>query len=105
MDGSEVFERNGRRSFGSSWPTNQEEALASDLIDVYHLRLHVSRRPAIPPSHLFRKLLDLPSLTVDISTTATMPELENPDPDELGGNVTKPFKFVTGMSYASLQRL
>jgi Cytochrome oxidase c subunit VIb len=27
-----------------------------------------------------------------------MPELESPDPDELGGNVTKPFKFVTGTS-------
>lgn len=25
-----------------------------------------------------------------------MPEIESPDPDELGGNVTKPFKFVTG---------
>jgi hypothetical protein len=26
-----------------------------------------------------------------------MPEIEMPDPEELGGNVTKPFKFVTGM--------
>lgn len=25
-----------------------------------------------------------------------MPEIEMPDPDDLGGNVTKPFKFVTG---------
>ncbi len=25
-----------------------------------------------------------------------MGELEMPDPDEMGGNVTKPFKFVTG---------
>ncbi|KAJ9614147.1 Cytochrome c oxidase subunit 6B [Cladophialophora chaetospira] len=24
-----------------------------------------------------------------------MPEIETPDADELGGNVTKPFKFVT----------
>jgi hypothetical protein len=28
--------------------------------------------------------------------TATMPDIEMPDPEELGGNVTKPFKFVTG---------
>jgi hypothetical protein len=27
-----------------------------------------------------------------------MPEIEMPDPEELGGNVTKPFKFVTGMN-------
>ena len=26
-----------------------------------------------------------------------MGELEMPDADEMGGNVTKPFKFVTGM--------
>jgi len=26
-----------------------------------------------------------------------MPDIEMPDPEELGGNVTKPFKFVTGM--------
>lgn len=25
-----------------------------------------------------------------------MPEIEVPDAEELGGNVTKPFKFVTG---------
>lgn len=25
-----------------------------------------------------------------------MPDIEVPDPEELGGNVTKPFKFVTG---------
>jgi hypothetical protein len=25
-----------------------------------------------------------------------MVEIETPDPEELGGNVTKPFKFVTG---------
>jgi hypothetical protein len=25
-----------------------------------------------------------------------MPDIEMPDPEELGGNVTKPFKFVTG---------
>jgi hypothetical protein len=25
-----------------------------------------------------------------------MPDIEVPDADELGGNVTKPFKFVTG---------
>jgi hypothetical protein len=28
--------------------------------------------------------------------TAKMPDIEMPDPEELGGNVTKPFKFVTG---------
>jgi len=27
-----------------------------------------------------------------------MPEIEMPDAEELGGNVTKPFKFVTGMA-------
>ena len=26
-----------------------------------------------------------------------MPDIEVPDPEELGGMVTKPFKFVTGM--------
>ena len=26
-----------------------------------------------------------------------MVEIETPDAEELGGNVTKPFKFVTGM--------
>lgn len=26
-----------------------------------------------------------------------MPEIEMPDAEDLGGNVTKPFKFVTGM--------
>ena len=31
-----------------------------------------------------------------------MPELEMPDPDELGGNVTKPFKFVTGTLHSTL---
>ena len=25
-----------------------------------------------------------------------MPDIEMPDPEDLGGNVTKPFKFVTG---------
>ena len=30
------------------------------------------------------------------NTPSTMPEIEMPDPDDLGGNVTKPFKFVTG---------
>ena len=25
-----------------------------------------------------------------------MPEIEMPDADDLGGSVTKPFKFVTG---------
>lgn len=34
-----------------------------------------------------------------ITNPAKMPEIEIPDPDELGGNVTKPFKFVTGMAY------
>lgn len=29
-----------------------------------------------------------------------MVEIETPDPEELGGNVTKPFKFVTGMDLA-----
>jgi hypothetical protein len=33
-----------------------------------------------------------------IANTITMPELPMPDPEELGGNVTKPFKFVTGTS-------
>lgn len=28
--------------------------------------------------------------------TAKMPDIEMPDPEELGGLVTKPFKFVTG---------
>lgn len=28
-----------------------------------------------------------------------MPDIEMPDADELGGNVTKPFKFVTGMAF------
>jgi hypothetical protein len=28
-----------------------------------------------------------------------MPEIEMPDPEDLGGNVTKPFKFVTGESH------
>jgi hypothetical protein len=28
--------------------------------------------------------------------TATMPDIEMPDPEDLGGNITKPFKFVTG---------
>jgi hypothetical protein len=28
--------------------------------------------------------------------TAKMPDIEMPDPEDLGGNVTKPFKFVTG---------
>lgn len=28
--------------------------------------------------------------------TVAMPDIEMPDPEELGGNVTKPFKFVTG---------
>jgi len=27
-----------------------------------------------------------------------MPDIEMPDPEDLGGNVTKPFKFVTGQS-------
>jgi hypothetical protein len=27
-----------------------------------------------------------------------MPDIEIPDPEELGGMVTKPFKFVTGIS-------
>ena len=27
-----------------------------------------------------------------------MPDIEMPDPEDLGGNVTKPFKFVTGWS-------
>jgi len=27
-----------------------------------------------------------------------MPDIEMPDPEDLGGNVTKPFKFVTGES-------
>jgi hypothetical protein len=27
-----------------------------------------------------------------------MVEIEAPDAEELGGNVTKPFKFVTGMN-------
>ncbi len=27
-----------------------------------------------------------------------MVEIETPDAEELGGNVTKPFKFVTGMN-------
>jgi hypothetical protein len=31
--------------------------------------------------------------------TAIMPEIEMPDAEELGGNVTKPFKFVTGTKY------
>lgn len=26
-----------------------------------------------------------------------MPDIEMPDPEELGGLVTKPFKFVTGI--------
>jgi cytochrome c oxidase subunit 6b len=30
--------------------------------------------------------------------TANMPDIVMPDPEELGGNVTKPFKFVTGSS-------
>ena len=40
-----------------------------------------------------------------------MPDIEMPDPEELGGNVTKPFKFVTGttlscdLSVESDQRL
>lgn len=29
-------------------------------------------------------------------TTVKMVEIEMPDPEDLGGNVTKPFKFVTG---------
>lgn len=29
--------------------------------------------------------------------TIIMPDIELPDPEELGGNVTKPFKFVTGI--------
>lgn len=78
--------------------------MANDLIDVYHLRLQASTRSAFPPLELFRKLVDLLLSTNQAFATATMPELENPDPDELGGNVTKPFKFVTGMSYATLRR-
>lgn len=31
-----------------------------------------------------------------------MPDIEMPDPEELGGLVTKPFKFVTGISLYSL---
>jgi hypothetical protein len=33
-----------------------------------------------------------------IYATVKMPDIEMPDPEELGGNVTKPFKFVTGTS-------
>lgn len=28
-------------------------------------------------------------------------QIEEPDPEELGGNVTKPFKFVTGTTVLS----
>jgi hypothetical protein len=32
-----------------------------------------------------------------------MPDIEMPDPEELGGNVTKPFKFVTGSCLSVVQ--
>lgn len=35
-------------------------------------------------------------LTSHLPHTANMPDIEMPDPEDLGGNVTKPFKFVTG---------
>jgi hypothetical protein len=31
-----------------------------------------------------------------------MVEIEVPDAEELGGNVTKPFKFVTGMNRSAI---
>ena len=34
-----------------------------------------------------------------------MPDIEMPDPEELGGNVTKPFKFVTGTRHLSFSKL
>ena len=35
--------------------------------------------------------------------TVKMPDIEMPDPEELGGNVTKPFKFVTGTTLRCAQ--
>jgi hypothetical protein len=32
-----------------------------------------------------------------------MPDIEMPDPEDLGGNVTKPFKFVTGSCLYTVQ--
>lgn len=33
-----------------------------------------------------------------------MPDIEVPDAEELGGNVTKPFKFVTGTECSALRQ-
>jgi hypothetical protein len=45
----------------------------------------------------------LTASTRDRPKTVNMPEIESPDPDELGGNVTKPFKFVTGKKELNAQ--
>jgi hypothetical protein len=37
------------------------------------------------------------------TSTTNMPDIEMPDPEELGGNVTKPFKFVTGSYLYAVQ--
>ena len=50
-----------------------------------------------PPSTLVQLPPQYPPLT-----TAVMHEITPPDPEELGGNVTKPFKFVTGTRATSM---
>jgi hypothetical protein len=56
------------------------------------LRAALERLYRHRPSHEY-----LPNYLTRI---ANMPDIEMPDPEELGGLVTKPFKFVTGQSQA-----
>lgn len=40
-----------------------------------------------------------------LENTVNMPDIVMPDPEELGGNVTKPFKFVTGINVPPFSRV
>lgn len=51
---------------------------------------------AFSPNHCRANDAHSFSLIHILLSTVKMPEIEMPDPEDLGGNVTKPFKFVTG---------
>jgi hypothetical protein len=61
---------------------------------------HTSSLPAIHlqrlSSHLSFTQHPIRGLQLHSLHNTIMPDIEVPDPEELGGNVTKPFKFVTG---------
>jgi hypothetical protein len=52
-----------------------------------------------------RALIFLYCSCQNFPSTVAMTQIDAPDPDEHGGNVTKPFKFVTGMEGCKLRDL